>query len=221
LQLDGDYIILYDELEAAKPVKWTTQFHAPYYKIVAQPTSNANQQNFEVETDLGEVNASVFANSPLKMVVHDQFTEPAVNWAKVTDDEGQIKDFKPQWHAGITSTPAQKFRFLTVIQVKDGKPEVLQTLTNANSIIHLKIGQWEIQAQLDGNQPAALQVTDSQVGSLFNYGALPINIAGKNYKPEIPGSSMLLEMQQGKIIRKEVVDELPDVAKLDYKSQIN
>jgi hypothetical protein len=221
LQLDGEYIVLYDELEAAKPVKWTTQFHAPYYKIVAQPTNNANQQNLEVETDLGKVNASVFANSPLKMVVHDQFTEPAVNWAKVTDDEGQIKDFKPQWHAGVTSTPAQKFRFLTLIQVKDGKPEVLQTLTDTNSIIHLKIGQWEIQAQLDGNQPAALQVTNSQVGSLFNYGMLPVNMAGKNYKPEIPGSSMLLEMQQGKVIRKEVVDELPDVAKLDYKSKVN
>ncbi len=221
LQLDGGCIVLYDELEAEKPVKWTTQFHAPYYKINAQPTTNINQQNFEVETDLGNVNASVFANSPLKMVVHDQFTEPAVNWAKVTDDEGQIKDFKPQWHAGITSTPAQKFRFLTVIQIKDGKPEVLQTLTDSNSIIHLKIGQWEIQAQLDGNQPAALQVIDSQVGSLFNYGGLSVNMAGKNYKPEIPGSSMLLEMQQGKVTRKEVVDELPDVAKLDYKSQIN
>jgi len=217
LQLDGGYIVLYDELEAVKPVKWTTQFHAPYYKITARPTNNANQQNFEVETDLSKVNASVFAQSPLTMVVHDHFAEPAVNWAKVTNDEGQIKDFKAQWHAGITSTPAQNFRFLTIIQIKDGKAEVIQRLSGTGSVARFKIGQWEIQAQLDGDQPAALQVTGDQAGSLFNYGMLPINLAGRSYKPEIRGSSMLLEMQQGVVTRKEVIDELPDVAKFDHR----
>jgi hypothetical protein len=114
LQLEGGYIVLYDELEAKTPVKWTTQFHCPYYTIEGQNSANAKQQNFIVKTDLGNVNASIFANSPLKMAVHHQFYEAAVNWNKVTNDEGQIKDFKDQWHAGITSEARQKFRYLTI-----------------------------------------------------------------------------------------------------------
>jgi len=219
LQLDSGYIVLYDELEASKPVKWTTQFHAPYYKILAGQTNNSNQQNFEVETDLGKVNASVFAQSPLAMVVHNQFAEPAVNWAKVTDDEGKIKDFKPQWHAGITSLSAQKFRFLTVIQIKDGKQEIIQHLNSA-SLTHLKIGEWEILAELDANKPAVLQVTGTVNSSVFNYGTMPVKQHGKSYTPMLKGSSMLLEIVKGKVTRKEVVDVLPDVAKLDYDSNL-
>ena len=101
LQLAGGYIVLYDELEAKQPVKWTTQFHAPYYTIVVDKTTSAEQQNFSVKTDLGNVSASVFANSDLQLTVHNKFFEPAENWNKVTDDEGKIKDFKAQWHAAL------------------------------------------------------------------------------------------------------------------------
>jgi hypothetical protein len=216
LQLDGGYIVLYDELEATHPVKWTTQFHAPYYKIIARETGKTNQQNFDVETDLGKVNASIFANSSLSMVVHNQFAEPAVNWGKVTDDDGKVKDFKLQWHAGITSVPSQKFRFLTIIQIKDGKPEVIQVLDNVHGFEHLKVGRWEIMAQLDGDQPAALQIVETNYGSLFNYGTLPVKLSGKIYQPTIKGSSMLLETKDGKVTRKEVIDKLPNVARFDY-----
>jgi hypothetical protein len=93
LQLEGGYIVLYDELEANKPVKWTTQFHAPYYTLEAQQSNNPNQQNFALKTDLGGVSASVFANSALNLNVHNKFYETAENWNKVTNDEGKIKDF--------------------------------------------------------------------------------------------------------------------------------
>ncbi|WP_409416541.1 DUF4962 domain-containing protein [Flavobacterium sp. PS2] len=215
LQLDGGYIVLYDELEAKKPVKWTTQFHCPYYTIEAQNTENANQQNFTVKTDLGSVTASVFANSPLNMKVHNKFFEAAVNWNKVTNDTGEIKDFKDQWHAGITSESKPKFRYLTIIQVKDGKAEVIKTVSNLDGLYNLQVGDWEIQAQLNGEKPAALQVAGKAVKSLFNYGGLPIKFQGKTYIPKVMGSSILLEMKGSKVNKQEVVDELPDVAKYD------
>jgi len=215
LQLDGGYIILYDELEANKPVKWTTQFHCPYYTIEGTNAANANQQNFTVKTDLGNVTASVFANTSLKMNIHNNFFEPAVNWNKVTNDEGQIKDFKDQWHAGITSEAKQKFRYLTIIQVKDGKTEVIKTLSNKNGLTHIQVGDWDIQAQLDGEKTAALQILGKEAKSLFNYGDLAIFFQGKVYKSSITGSSLLLEMEGSKLNKQEAVDELPDVAKYD------
>ncbi|WP_316837302.1 DUF4962 domain-containing protein [Pedobacter nutrimenti] len=215
LQLEGGYIVLYDELEASKPVKWTTQFHTPYCEIEAQKSGNANEQSFEVKTNLGKVNASIFANGPLHLTVHNKFYETAVNWNKVTDDNGNIKEFKDQWHAGITSLPSQKFRFLTVIQIKNGQAEVIKTLSVNNGLYHLQVGGWDIEAQLDGTKTAALQISGEQQKSLFNYGNLQIHYLGKNYMPQIAGSSLLLEMDGAKLNRREVVDELPDVAKFD------
>jgi hypothetical protein len=215
LQLQGGYIVLYDELEAKSPVKWTTQFHCPYYTIEGENSANAKQQNFIVKTDLGNVNASVFANSPLKMAVHNKFYEAAVNWNKVTNDEGQIKDFKDQWHAGITSESKQKFRFLTIIQIKDGKTEVIKTISNNSGLSNLQVGDWNIQVQLDGEKPAALQVSGKTAKSLFSYGNLPIQFEGKAYTPKITGSSVVLEIDDNKVNKQEAVDELPDVAQYD------
>ena len=215
LQLEGGYIVLYDELEAKRPVKWTTQFHSPYYEIEGQKTVNDGQQNFTVKTGLGSVIVSVFANSPVKMTVHQKFFEPATNWNKVTDDEGKIKEFKDQWHAGVSSLPVQQFRFLTVIQIKEGKAEVTKTIAKINGLFHVQVGNWDIRAQLDGAKSVALQVVEKNGKSLFNYGNLPISFRGKAYNQKIVGSSMLFEMKNNKLNKQEAVDELPAVAKYD------
>jgi len=217
LQLEGGYVLLYDELAANKPVKWTTQFHAPYYTIEALPNNKPNEQNFALKTDLGSVNASVFANSPLNLNVHNKFYEAAVNWNKVTNDEGKIKDFVDQWHAGITSLPAQQFRFLTLIQIKEGRPEVIKTISATGGLYHLQVGNWDIVAQLDGSKAAVLQVSNTQLKSAFGYGNLPVSFMGKNYQPKMKNSSVLLENNGTKVAQTEVVDELPDVAKFDYE----
>ncbi|MNE44375.1 hypothetical protein D3C87_1037050 [compost metagenome] len=133
----------------------------------------------------------------------------------MTNDEGEIKEFKDQWHAGITSQPKQKFRFLTIIQIKDGKTEVIKTLSNKDGITSLQVGDWNIKAQLNGEKPAALQVSGNAVKSMFSYGNLPIQFEGKKYMQNIDGSSLLLEIDHAKVVRQEAIDELPDAAKYD------
>ncbi len=219
LQLDGGIVILYDELEAKQPVKWTNQFHAPYYTIVAGKTEKNNQQNFTVQTDLGNVSTTVFAHSSLEMNVHNQFAEPAVNWAKVTDVDGNIKEFKDQWHAGITSLAAKKFRFLTIIQIKDGQTEIIKTGIETSGLLKATVDGWTIQAQLDGNKNAALQVVNNSMLSAFSYGNLSLLLKGKMYKQAKAGSSMLLEIAAGKLNKQEVIDEVPDVVKYDREQK--
>lgn len=212
LQLDGGYIVLYDELEATKPVKWTTQFHTPFYKMIADKTDNNTRQNFEVETGLGKVSASVFANSPLQMTIHDNFAEPAVNWMKLTDGD-KLREYTHQWHTGITSPEAKTFRFLTVIQIKDRKTEAVKTINNNDGLQYIQAGNWHITAQLDGAKPALLQVGDER--SLFDYGSPDILFEGKKCRRTKAGSTVLLELRDSKINRCETVDELPDAAKYD------
>ncbi|RQO77111.1 heparinase [Pedobacter sp. KBW01] len=216
LQLEGGYIVLYDELEAKKPVKWTTQFHTPFYRIAGNKTDKSNRQDFEVKTDLGKVTAAVFAAAPLQMTVTDQFAEPAVNWMKLTDGD-KLREYTNQWHAAITSAPAQKFRYLTVIQIKDGKTEVIRNLSATNGLYDLQVGSWNIKAQLDGSKEAALQIVNEQAKSMFSYGNLPVQFLGKTYQHDRKKSSMLLENNGTKLNKTEVTDSLPDVARFDYK----
>jgi len=216
LQLEGNYVVLYDELEAKTPVKWTSQFHSPNYTIESQKTTNNLQQDFMVKLEAGELQASVFANTPTSLNVHYKFIEPAVNWMKL-ESKGKERDYKDHWHAGVTSLPSKKFRYLTIIQIKDGKAEVIKTLSNVNGLSHLQIGNWDIKAQLDGEKPATLQVLGKENQSLFNYGNLPIIFQGKNYNAKIKGSSILLELEGKKLKEQEVIDELPEVAKYDFK----
>ncbi|SFC95283.1 DUF4962 domain-containing protein [Flavobacterium phragmitis] len=217
LQLEGGYVVLYDELEAKKPIKWTTQFQVPYYTMTPENSAASTQQNFEVKTDVGKVMTSVFTNLPTTMIVHNKFAETAVNWNKVLGPDGKVFEYKEQWHAGITSTPQQKFRFLTIIQIKDGKTEILKTIKLADGITSVKVGNWNIQAQLDGTKQPALQANNNVLKTIFNYGALPVTVDNKKYKHKIDGSSMLIETVKGKTNQQEVVDELPDVAKYDSK----
>lgn len=215
LQLDGGIILLYDELEAVRPVKWTTQFHAPYYTITPQAPAGNNQQNFSINSDVGSVAVSVISNAASTLVVHNKFAYPATNWAKVTDDDGNVKAFTAQWHAGITSLPAKQYRFLTVVQVKDGQPEIVKVVPTGNGLYQCDLGGWHIQAQLDGGRPPAIQVSSKTARACFNYGSLPVSFEGEEYAPKVAGSSMLLESDGNSSHLTEVTDELPDVAKYD------
>ena len=79
----------------------------------------------------------------------------------------------------------------------------------------MQVGDWDIQAQLDGEKVATLQVLGKEAKSLFNYGNLPIFFQGKAYTPKIAGSSVLLEIEGNKVNKQEAIDELPDVARYD------
>lgn len=214
IQLEDEIIVLYDELEAKQPIKWTTQFHAPYYEMRTIPSTDNKVQNFEVLTEVGHAMASVFAAVPIGMKIHNKFSEPAVNWANVKDVNGNIKEFKDQWHCGVTSIAVKKMRYLTVIQIKEGKPQLITGTKGNDGQTVLRIGSWQIIAQLDGSKNARLQIRDSS--SVFDYGSdKAIDFAGKKYIRKQRGSTLLIDGFKGKTRQYEAVDVLPDVVKYD------
>lgn len=215
LQLDSNYVVLYDELEADKPVKWTTQLHSPFV-MNGKSITNASQQQFDVKTGFGSVNAAIYAHTPLQMVIHDQYNYPAKNWKGKTDDEGNIIEFKNQWHAGIsTVNPVQVNRFLTIIQLKNKTVEVIKVVNDVNGLYNLKVGGWDIMAELNAANPASLVVKSSTENAAFSYGAMPVKLQEKVYEHSIKGSSMLIEFKNNALNRQEVVDSWPDVVNFD------
>ncbi|TZF86533.1 DUF4962 domain-containing protein (plasmid) [Pedobacter sp. BS3] len=212
LQLDDNYILLYDELEAAKPVKWTSQFHSPF-SIKSREESDAAA--FSVSTPAGNAFTEVFASVPAGKVIHQKYNYPAKNWKGKTDDEGNIIEFKDQWHVGITtSAPVKANRFLTLIHVGGAAAEPVKVLDKKDGNYRLKAGNWTINAELNTGKAASLTVTATDGNAAFSYGAAPVTVKGKQYTHAVNGSSMLVED-----VKQEVVDQYPAVVKYDIGFQ--
>lgn len=210
LQLDSNYVVVYDELESVKPIKWTSQMHSPF-QLTHVSAAGQKSKTFDLQADFVKSNVTVFSSSTASINIHDQYNFPAKNWKGKTDDEGNIIEFSEQWHAGITSQPTIKQRFLTVIQIQEKQLQPIKQAVLKNNMQQVQIGGWTISANLETGKEPFLQVVSSDQKSLFNYGSSEVK-SGKNLVPRtISGSSVLVE--KGRI--QEVVDERPNVTNLD------
>jgi hypothetical protein len=139
-----------------------------------------------------------------------------VNWNNVTGPDGKVIRYKNQWHVGLTSLPKEKFRYLSILQLKDTKLAEVKCIENKAGSYSFSIGDWVISAQLDGNRPAVLQVRNEKIKTLFNYGNIAASLDRQSFVHQQKGSSMLVEQLNGKMLQKESMDELPQVAKYDF-----
>lgn len=210
LQLDSNYVVVYDELEAVKPIQWTTQMHSPY--LMKEGAANiGNAKVFELEADFVKSNATVFSSSNSTISVHDKYNYPAKNWKGKTDDEGNIIQFSEQWHAGINSSNQNKQRFLMILQVQDNALKPLKNLGINKGVQKIQVGEWIISANLDTKEAASLSILSSDQKAAFSYGNNALNVAGKAVKINNASSSVLIENG----IKQEVIDTLPAVVSQD------
>lgn len=208
LQLDSNYVVMYDELEAVEPLKWTSQMHSPFKMNASKRIAN-NAQTFNLEADFVKSNATVFSSSTVGLNIHDKYNFPAKNWKGKTDDEGNIISFRDEWHSGFTSGEQQKQRFLTIIQMQNKQLVEIKNINLKSGKQQLEIGGWLISANLDVNQKPGLEISSLDKKSVFSYGASSV-------KHTISGSSVLIE--NGK--KQEVIDEYPNVVFQDLGHSI-
>lgn len=84
-----------------------------------------------------------------------------------------------------------------------------------NGFYNVKVGSWEIKAELNASNPANLIVKSANENSVFSYGTEPVKIKGNVYEHSIKGSSLLIETKNNSFNKQEVVDSLPDVVNFD------
>ncbi len=214
LLLDDRYVVIYDELEAAQPVKWTSQFHSPY----PLQARNASQENVFELTEEGATLAigRVFSAFPCHVTAHDRFASPAINWKGRTGDEsGTVRDYALQWHVGVTTTDrTPACYFLTVLDLRPTgtQPSAVQT----TSSFSLVLDGWKLEANLRPDQPASLFIKSSDNKTTFHYGS-----DDPHRLHTVAGSSVLSETQpDGSVSRQEAVDEWPEVVKTDTEFPI-
>lgn len=205
--LDPDIIVVYDELEAAHPAKWSWLLHSPY------PIRQTDGQWLYGESPAAKGQVHVFGSTALHTRVTDQFFEDAVNWVGKTRKDpffserilppGQFihpaeeEQYPPQWHAEISS--AEKvgaMRFLAIIQVRDRAGDTAALVPQSNGNGSFTIGRWTISAELDAAKEPYIDLFNQEHSAALVYNRESVKV--KNNTHQIPkGSTVIWDQSQG------------------------
>src|SRR6185437_5529761 len=177
LFLHPNILLVYDELEADHPAKWSWLIHSPF-KI------NIDSANNTFQCDSGNVSAkvSLFSHQPLHWELADTFAIPAVNWIGREDEDGNLIEYKnDQWHLTAFNTrKSERMRFLAVFMINpSGKIINSPSPFKFNNRNELIIDNWVINAELDVNKPELLEAHTSDDKIVFSSAANSVSSGGK------------------------------------------
>ncbi|NDW09644.1 DUF4962 domain-containing protein [Dysgonomonas sp. 520] len=195
--LRPNVIIIYDELEAQNPVKWTWLLHS-----YNQMTKGDKENTIFGQNRVAESRVDIFTPKKLTTEITNEFFSPAINWKnRGGDSNGKgAYEYSKHWHAEVNTIEKSKgIRFLSVIQIKeDGTTESLIAPDYKSGKI--KLSDWQIAAEMDENKPASLVIKNNE-GDAIEY---------NTQQSKIKGSTLI--KAKGNVIN-ELIDELPDAAK--------
>lgn len=153
--LKPDIVVIYDELQAQEPIVWTWLLH-----------SRADMQSVgegSVVADNGRARcyASLFTDGLLQEEIHSRFFSPAINWKGRKGPDGKTQIYYDNRHAEFTTREKSlSQRFLAVLRVVPNGAEQVELVHDGEG--RLRVGDWTIEAALDGEKPAMLRIMDSR-----------------------------------------------------------
>ena len=156
--LKPDILIVYDVLEAEKPVDWSWLIHN-YHGLKLDAENKTVETTYE---DRGG-RVTLFGGSQISYDVTDKFTVEPFNFIKKLNAKGELVTYKNHWHFKATTKEKQeKMKFLAVIQVSDNL-EYSVVVPSEKGVY--EILDWKITANMDVNAPARIKVEKND-GSL-------------------------------------------------------
>lgn len=199
LLLHPDIVVIYDELEASKPVTWDWLLHSPVqFQIDPAKRTMTTRNEAKQFTSV----AQLFSNQPCEITQTDQF--------KVAPDPKKMRkgvSYPNQWHLDAKFQPCDKNRILTIIRVTpDGNKEKVISRKGTDTF-HCE--RWKIEAELDPTQPASLRVFNDRNNATFSLGDGDVDINGTTYKRLESGSSVLFDKIDGEWLVHEMSDYEP------------
>lgn len=206
IMLRPSIIIIYDELEADHTAEWRWLLHN-YNGF----TMDAKTQTVFAENETAKAQVSLFSSSSIDLKLTDQFSVPVDNWTNKINEDGDTLNFVNQWHlTAVSKQKAEKMRYLAVMQIKqDGHFEKV-AMSNDNETI--SVGHFRIKASMNINEAAHIQINNIENTLSFVSSGRLMFEKNKYIGTDIK-SAKLIEKKDGKIIFKEVLDEMPPAMK--------
>ena len=204
VMLRPSHVLIYDELEADKPVTWTFMLHS------LKPLEQLGNSWFSTANSQGVGSARLFCASAVKGTVTDQFFGVPVD-----EENKRGGQNPPNWHASIsTAGKLPATRFLTVIEVLSGTSKPVEPVAEGTGRVCWKLGDYTVTAELDPSKPSYLAVQDQTQTSALVSGqdAQEISLGPEHRSAKATGSTLLWEKEPGKTeIFREETDQLPPV----------
>lgn len=181
--LHPDKVVIYDELEAAKPVRWDWLLHSPTKFGVEEPTNTLTTQG-ENFTSV----ARLFSEQPCTISQTDEYAAAPNEKIAVRGE-----DFSKQWSLTASFSPSKVNRVLTIIQVEADGSRAVEIVRSSDG--KFQCGDWTVEAELNGKRPANLSIRHAKTEAAFSYG-----------KKETANASVLYDCIDGVWKTAEMVD---------------
>ena len=202
--LRPNILVVYDELEAEKEVKWTFQLNGLERSNMSIDADNCSMV---ANTDNCDVLTKVFGSQQLEVsLVDTSFVKP-FDWLNPQRGRAAKAFEKHQYHSRFENVQkTKKMRFLAVIQIDesndmrfaDAVPDDTGTIT---------IGHYCINGQLDVNKDARLEIENTDTGEYLLYGS--DEKSGKPAVRRFTHSTILYQKEKG---WQESIDRHPFMA---------
>lgn len=192
LLLKPNIVVVYDEMEAHKPVDWSWLIHN-YHSLKINDVDQTVETTYK---DRGG-KVSLFSSTPLDREVTDQFSVAPKNFLRKKDAYGNLLTYDNHWHFKATTQKKQeKMRFLAIIQVSDDLKYKEITRMGAGDVFEIE--GWKINAQMDTNKSAKISIERKDGQLKFSSHTEPLNQLSK-----------LIENVNGKTVVKTAKDQYP------------
>jgi hypothetical protein len=202
--LRPSHVLIYDELEADKPISWTFLLHS------LKPMEQLGNSWFSTANSKGVASARLFCASAVKGNVTDKFLGVPVD-----EENKRGGQNPPNWHVSISTTgKLSATRFLTVIEVLPGKSKPVEPVAEGNGRVRLTLGDYTVTAELDSSKLSYLAVQDQAQTSILVSGqaAQEISLGSERRQAKAACSTLLWEKEPGRTeIFREETDQLPPV----------
>ena len=192
LLLKPNIVVVYDEMEAHKPVDWSWLIHN-YHGLKINDVDQTVETTYE---DRGG-KVSLYGSTPLDREVTDQFSVVPKNFLRKKDAYGNLLTYDNHWHFKATTQKKQeKMRFLAIIQVSDDLKYKEISRMGAGDVFEIE--GWKINAQMDTNKSAKISIERKDGQLKFSSHTEPLNQLSK-----------LIENVNGKTVVKTAKDQYP------------
>lgn len=191
LLLRPDILVVYDELEAVKPVEWSYLLHA-YQPIEA----DVEKHTITTTNPAGRVIVRLYSGEAMDWQVTDEYEVPAENWRRIRNKEGELINYPDNaWHFAAKTEQAPATRFLAIMQFRpsgDMEPYDFNDLRRIDENT-FRLGKWKIHAEMDATQPAVLRVTNTLDRVAFSTSGKTIELDGMRFEGKSEISAKLIE----------------------------
>lgn len=193
--LDPNIVVIYDELEASKPVTWDWLLHSPT-EFQINRTENI-LKTIDREGEFTSI-AQIFSNQKFELTQKEGYIAEPNKKVAVRGE-----DLRDPWSLAASFKASKANRILTIIQLDANGNKAVDIQQDKTQF---KVGDWTINAELNVKHPASIYITNSVLNVTFSTGLKQAKVNGETVRLKNRDASLLYDTFNGKRELKEAID---------------